>query len=98
MAGCLSLAGFTSGVILSWIIMPAIHHRGPWVWFGVSLLAGLAGICLLAYAKLPLYRQGVFMSFGSSGLSAGRLTAYKWAWRFILAAICIQGLLILILR
>jgi len=98
LAGCLPLVGLTMGSIISGVVMSSIHHLGLWVWFAGALVTGLTGICLLAYAKLPLYRQGKFNSFGGHEISEDRLTAYKWAWRLIVATMCMQVLLIVITR
>jgi hypothetical protein len=38
----------------------------PWLWcYGVALSLGVLGIGLLFYAKLPLYQERRFFTFGS---------------------------------
>ena len=98
MAGCLPFLALAVASILSAFILPSLHGRGLWFWFGASMLTGTAGICLLAYARLPLYRQGKFLSFGPRGLPADRLPAYRWAWRMIVATVLVQTLLLMITR
>ena len=98
MAGCLTFLVVGVMGILSVSVLSSLHGRGLWCWFGASILTGILGVCLLAYARLPLYRQGKFLSVGPKELPADRLAAYRWGWRLIVATGCIQVLLLLITR
>lgn len=98
MAGCLPFLAVTAASLLSAFILPSLHGRGQWLWFGASLLTGIMGICLLAYARLPLYRQGKFLSIGPRQLPGDRLPAYRWAWRLIMTTLLVQALLVVITR
>lgn len=97
-AGCLPFVMLAVVSILSASILPSLHGRGLWFWFGASMLTGIIGICLLAYARLPLYRQRKFLSIGPKELPADRLPAYRWAWRLIVATVFIQAFLLMITR
>ncbi len=98
MAGCLFFLALGMASLLSAFILPSLHGRGLWFWYGLSVLTGIAGICLLAHARLPLYRQRKVLSFGQRGLRADRLPAYKWAWRLVAMTVCIQALLLMLTR
>lgn len=38
----------------------------PWIWcYGISMVAAVFGVALIFYAKLPLYQQPRFFTFGS---------------------------------
>lgn len=98
MAGCLPLALMTLSSILSGFFLPSMHGAGLGVWFGVSLSSGIAAVGLLAYARLPLYRQGEFLAVGPNELPPERLRAYRWAWRFVALTVFMQLFLLLKLR
>jgi len=84
--------------ILSALILPSMHGRGLWAWFGVSIITGLVAVGLLAYARLPLYRQGKFLSMGPKELEPDRLPIYKWAWRLIVFTVCLQVFLLMMVK
>ena len=44
----------------------------------VASLLSLAGVILIAKAKWPLYRAGVYTSFGLSAIPSSHRTYYKW--------------------
>jgi hypothetical protein len=48
-----------------------------WIWFyGIALGIALFGVCLIFYAKLPLYRERRFLTFGSGALPESRRSFY----------------------
>ncbi len=62
----------------------------PWIWcYGVGLAVATVGVSLIFYAKLPLYRQRRFFTFGSRALPESRRTFYRWGYRCALFAIAL---------
>ena len=62
----------------------------PWVWcYGIGLAVAAAGVSLIFYAKLPLYRQWRFFTFGSQALPESRRPFYRWGYRCALFAVAI---------
>ena len=54
----------------------------PWICcYLVGLAVATLGVSLIFYAKLPLYRQGRFLTFGSRGLPEERRPFYRWGYR-----------------
>lgn len=95
MAGCLPMTAIAFAGVLSGFILPSMQGRGLWGWFVASLVSGIIAVALLAYARFPLYRQGKFLSIGPKELPPKRLPAYRWAWRLIILAVCVQVFLLL---
>ena len=58
-------------------------REGDLTLFWVALAAAIVGIVLLFLAKLPLYRQGRYFSFGPRALPEGRRRVYRTAYAFI---------------
>ena len=63
---------------------------------GVSI--AIAGALILFYAKLPLLRQGILLSFGSQALPPSSRKLYRWAYALILTGCSAMILLIVISR
>lgn len=66
-------------VFFSWILSV---HGTAWIWavavsFGIAVL----GAALLFIAKLPLYRQKRFFTFGIQSLSVSSHGYYRWGCR-----------------
>jgi len=61
--------------------------------FAVGLLAGFCGIILLFFARLPLYRQRRFLTFGPRELDRFHRRLYWLAYLFVLVSI---GLLVIV--
>jgi len=55
--------------------------------FWVALATAIVGIVLLFAAKLPLYRQGRYFTFGPRVLPEGRRRVYRIAYVFIGASL-----------
>ena len=61
-----------------------------WIWcYGVGLLVAAVGVVLLFYAKLPLYRQRQFLTFGSGAIPENRRMFYRWGYRCIVLAVAL---------
>jgi hypothetical protein len=62
----------------------------PWIWcYGIGLAVAAVGISLIFYAKLPLYRQRRFLTFGSRPLPESRQPSYRWGYRCVLFAVAL---------
>jgi len=62
----------------------------PWIWcYGIGLVVAAIGISLIFYAKLPLYRQRRFLTFGSKALPESRRSFYRWGYRCVLFAVAL---------
>jgi len=60
----------------------------PWIWcYGISLAIATVGVSLIFYAKIPLYQQRRFLTFGSQALPEGRRSFYRWGYRCVLFAV-----------
>jgi hypothetical protein len=69
---------------------------GPWIWcYFIGLAVATLGVSLLFYAKLPLYRQRRFFTFGNRALPARRRPYYRWGYRCILIGVALLGCLLL---
>jgi hypothetical protein len=55
--------------------------------FWVAVVIGVLGTMLLFFARLPLDRQGRFLSFGPRELDEKHRKIYWWAYGFIGASI-----------
>ena len=67
-----------------------------WIWcYGTALFVAAIGVALIFYAKLPLYRQRRFFTFGSSALPESRRFSYRWGYRCVLFAVVLLLCLLL---
>jgi hypothetical protein len=61
-----------------------------WIWcYGVGLAVAAVGVSLIFYAKLPLYRQRRFLTFGSRALPKSSRSFYRWGYRCVLFAVAL---------
>ena len=68
----------------------------PWLWcYAVALTLAATGIGLLFYAKLPLYRQHRFFTFGSNAIPDARRSFYRWGYLFAVSSVALFGGLLL---
>jgi len=68
----------------------------PWIWcYGVNLAVALMGIALVFYAKVPLYRERRFFTFGTWALPEQRRSFYRWGYRCVAFAIVLLMCLLL---
>ena len=54
-----------------------------------ALAVSAVGVSLLFYAKLPLYRQRRFFTFGSRALPEQRRPFYRWGYRCVMVGVAI---------
>jgi len=66
------------------------------LWAAVVL--GAIGTVLLFLARLPLYRQRRFLTFGPKELDERHRRVYWWAYRFIGASVLLLVVLLFVLR
>ena len=59
-----------------------------------ALLVATLGACLLFWAKLPLYRKGIYCSFGPSAMPESRQGFYYWGIGLALSGCLLAGILI----
>ena len=85
--------------ILAGCFLPAVSaaRRGNPLLFWVALLLAVAGIVILFFARLPLYRQGKLWTFGPSGLPEKNRKLYQMAYWFIGVSVFILLVLLLVL-
>jgi hypothetical protein len=61
-----------------------------WIWcYGGALAIATVGAFLIFYAKLPLYRQRRFLTFGSRALPETSRPFYRWGYRCIFLAVAL---------
>ena len=69
---------------------------GPWILcYTFSLVIAGVGVALIFYAKLPLYRQSRFFTFGTRALSEDRRPFYRWGYRCAVFAVALLLFLLL---
>jgi hypothetical protein len=60
----------------------ATFTPGEWIGcYGIAVLFGIIGVGLIFYAKLPLYRERRFFTFGARALPEERRAFYRWGYR-----------------
>jgi len=85
------------GLLTSQILMFFTRLSGtPWIWcYGIGLVIAAVGVALVFYAKLPLYQQRRFFTFGSPALPEGRRPFYRWGYRCVFLAVALLLCLLL---
>ena|SRR5665213_2724164 len=58
----------------------------------LAVVVGIIGIALLFVARLPLYRQRRFFTFGPGALDTRHRKFYRWAYLFIGASVVLLAL------
>jgi hypothetical protein len=83
-------------VVGSQLLMFFTHLSGaPWIWcYSIAVLVGGVGVALLFYAKLPLYRQSRFFTFGAQALPEQRRPFYRWGYRCAVFSIVLLACLL----
>ena len=67
-----------------------------WIWcYAAALFVATVGVALIFYAKLPLYRQRRFFTFGSGALPESRRGFYRWGYRSAIFAVALLLCLLL---
>jgi hypothetical protein len=68
----------------------------PWLWsYAGALLFGGVSIGLLLYAKLPLYRERRFFTFGTRAIPEQRRPFYRWGYRCAVFSVALLACLLL---
>ena len=68
----------------------------PWIWcYGVAVFVGIVGAGLLLYAKVPLYRERRFFTFGVRALPEERRPFYRWGYYCAAFSIALLACLLL---
>jgi hypothetical protein len=61
-----------------------------WIWcYAIGLVVAGLGAALIFYAKIPLYRQRRFFTFGSSALPENKRAFYRWGYRCVFFAVAL---------
>jgi hypothetical protein len=96
--GCLIVMPLTA--ILAGMILPLLSaaRRGDKTLFLLSLGISALGVILLFRARLPLYRQRRFFSFGSAALPEPQRRLYRYAWKVILVGAGMLAILNVMMR
>src|SRR5438045_2729502 len=66
--------------------------------FLAAVVAGVAGVALLFFARLPLYRRGLFFSFGPRLLDARHRKLYWRAYGLVALSVLVMVSLLVALR
>src|SRR5437763_194788 len=92
----LILVGIVASVVLP--ILQRIRRADSWAVFGVAVLAGALGVLLLFLARLPLYRQRQFFTFGPRLLGAAHRRLYWLSYCFVGVSVLLLVGLLAVLR
>ena len=87
--------------VLSGMLLPLISHahgKGDLLLLYMAFALGVVGIVLLALAKMPLYRQRRFFTFGPRALDEGHSRLYRRAYCLIVVSVLLMSLLLMYLR
>lgn len=88
-------------VLLGGWLGPGLYNAkatGDMSAFWVALVLGAVGTVLLFFARLPLYRQHRFLTFGPHELDERHKKVYWWAYGFIAVSVSLFILLLIFLR
>jgi hypothetical protein len=78
-------------LVASWLLS---LHGTPWLWAAaISLGIAAIGAALLLVAKLPLYRQRRFFTFGIQAVPQSSHGIYRWGCRLAIGG-CVLMLLL----
>jgi hypothetical protein len=88
--------GFLSAMLLP--LLSSARRSGDSTLLYIAVALSVIGVVLLAFARMPLYRQRRFFTFGSRALDGGHKRLYRWAYRFIGVSVLLMSLLLLALR
>ena len=101
LAALLSLCWITIPVVAvaSWLTSMIFDagRTGDTALLWIAIGFGAAGVVVLFFARLPLYRQHKWLQIGPRGLDGAHRRLYRLAWIPILLSIGILSLLVLIL-
>ncbi len=76
------------GIIAACFLVALFRARqGDLTLLWIALALGVTGVVLLFVARLPLYRQGKFFTFGSEDLPETHRRIYRIAYVFIILSV-----------
>ena len=79
-----------------WFVLGTRQGDPTFAW--IALVLAATGVILLFIARLPLYRQGRYFTFGSKALPERHRKVYRVAYCFIGASVVILLALLAVLR
>jgi hypothetical protein len=84
-------------IITTWVLDFFTQLTGvPWICsYLIALSVAASGAGLIFYAKLPLYRERRFFTFGSRALPEQRRPFYRWGYRCAALGILLLACLLL---
>jgi uncharacterized membrane protein len=91
---------FVPIAVLAALLLPAVsaaRHGDPSLLY-TSMAFAVVGIVLLFFARLPLYKQHKFFTFGPTALPSFHRKLYRAAYVFICIAVVLMLLLIAALK
>ncbi len=85
------------GIVTTWILNFFTQLTGaPWICcYFIGLGVAAAGASLIFYARLPLYRQRRFFTFGPRALPEQRRPFYRWGYACALLGVLLLACLLL---
>jgi hypothetical protein len=86
--------------VLAALLLPALsaaRHGDPSL-LHASMVFAIIGIVLLFFARIPLYKQHKYFTFGSKALPPLHRKLYRVAYVFICIAVVLMLLLIAVLK
>ena len=66
-----------------------------WICYAIALLVSIIGVSMIFSAKLPLYQQRRFFTFGAGAIPESRRSFYRWGYRCVIFAVVLFLLLLL---
>jgi hypothetical protein len=93
---------FASGfpIILPFLLLAVLHsvpNSGLLILVIFSSCVAFAGGVVMSWAKIPLYRQGRFLTIGPKGLDERRTQFYKVGFRIAILGLIAEAVLFLVL-
>ncbi|MGD0061657.1 MAG: hypothetical protein ABSD58_19795 [Verrucomicrobiia bacterium] len=88
--------GILGGMFLP--LLNSARNDGDLTLFYFAFAMGLIGVALLGFARLPLYRERRFFTFGPGKLDHTHKRLYRWAYLFIGVCLLLLAMLVLALR
>jgi hypothetical protein len=84
-------------IAFSQVLMYFVNLCGkPWIYFfAASMILLISGATLIVYAKIPVYRNGRFFTFGVKSVPESFVGYYRWGWRVFLFGVVLSLCLLL---
>ncbi len=78
-------------------VLQSVPSSGILILLILSSCVALAGGIVMSWAKMPLYRQGRFLTLGHTGLGDRGIRLYRIGLRIAISGISAQAILVLVL-